>query len=78
MNIFKCMADELIDSGTNPVLIRLMSNEQLDKLHGQSQQFGRNVFAELTMAQEVGVLPIAADLQREINTIEVYDEIGYN
>ena len=76
MNIYTCMADELIDAGTNPELIRLMTKEQLDKLHGQSQQFGRNVFAELFMAQELGVLPVITELQREINTIISFDDIG--
>ena len=51
-------------------------NSTLDKLHGQSQQFGRNAFAELFMAQELGAISIANNLRGEIETIKSFDDIA--
>jgi len=70
------MAMELIEHGTDSALVDQLSMQQLDDLHSKSITYGRNVFAELFMAQELGAISIANNLRGEIETIKSFDDIG--
>ena len=76
MNIYEIMAQELIEHGTDSALVDQLSMQQLDDLHSKSITYGRNVFAELSVAKELGAISIANNLRGEIETIKSFDDIA--